>query len=310
MADGLTIAAHENQALPEGRYGHVRNWPYQDETDYRHALSVYGVHDRPEFFGTLRIEAAWLELDGVIAFGTDAPEHDEVMPVSVRKCFDPLALIPTRRTLSLQEALKLPPGQVFELQISNREYRKFPESILAFKHLERLGLGLAMSGPNCAFRQLPPGLLDLEQRHTLYLHSFADVLGELSPDIAKLHRLEELGLTSLGLTSIPDALTTLERLDTLNLDYNRLTALPGRIGEVPALRELSIEGNRFVWLPASLSKVPKLKIDHGKRALFADVRYRSQNPAPIDETLFDLSRHPELHAPSHASSTRFRKTPS
>ena len=42
--------------------------------------------------------------------------------------------------------------------------------------------------------------------------------------------------------------------------------------------------------------MPKLKIDHGKRALFADVRYRSQNPAPIDETLFDLSLHPELHA--------------
>ncbi len=296
MVDGLTIAAHEDQALPDGRYGHVRKWPYQDETDYRQALNVYGGQDRPEFFGTLRIEAGWLQLDGVIAFGTDAPEHDEVMPVSVRKCFDPLALIPPRRTLSLEQALKLPPDQVFDLQISNGEYRKFPESILVFKHLERLGFGLAMSGPDCAFRQLPPGLFDLEHLHTLYLHSFADDLGALSPDIAKLYRLEELGLTSLGLTSIPDTLTTLERLDTLSLDYNRLTALPDGIGEMPALRELSIQGNRFVSLPASLSKVPTLKIDHGKRALFTDMRYRSRNPAPIDDTLFDLSRHPELHA--------------
>ncbi len=296
MVDGLTIAAHEDQALPEGRYGHVRKWPYQDETDYRQALNVYGGQDRPEFFGTLRIEAGWLELDGVIGFGIDAPQHDEVMPVSVRKCFDPLALIPPRRTLSLEQALKLPPDQVFDLQISSGEYRKFPESILNFKHLERLGFGLAMSGPHCAFRQLPPALFDLEYLHTLYLHSFADTLGALSPDIGKLHRLEELGLTSLGLTSIPETLTTLERLDTLGLDYNHLTTLPDTIGEMPALRALSIQGNRFVTLPSSLLKVKKLQVDHGKRALFADVRYRSQNPAPIKETLFDLSRHPELHA--------------
>jgi Leucine-rich repeat (LRR) protein len=294
MVDGLTIAAHEDQALPEGRYGHVRRWPYHDERDYRQALNVYGAQDRPEFFGTLRIEAGWLELDGVIAFGTDAPEHDEVMPVAVRKCFAPLALIPPRHSLSLEDALKLPADQVFDLQISNGEYRRFPEEILAFKRLERLGFGLAMSGPQCAFRHLPPGLFDLEHLHTLYLHSFADDLGALSPEIAKLRRLEELGLTSLGLTSIPDALTTLDHLDTLGLNYNRLTKLPDAIGEMPALRELSIQGNRFVSLPASLSKVPKLKIDHGKRALFADVRYRSRNPAPVDETLFDLSRHQEL----------------
>ena len=296
MVDGLTIAAYEDQALPEGRYGHLRQWPYQDETSYRQALNVYGAQDRPEFFGTLRIEAGWLELDGVIAFGTDAPEHDEVMPVAVRKCFAPLALIPPRHTLSIEDALKLPADQVFELQISNGEYRRFPEEILAFKRLERLGFGLAMSGPQCAFRHLPPGLFELEHLHTLYLHSFADDLGALSPEIAKLRRLEELGLTSLGLTSIPDALTTLEQLDTLGLDYNRLTTLPDAIGEMPALRELSIQGNRFVSLPASLLKVPKLKIDHGKRALFSDVRYRSRNPAPVDESLFDLSRHPELEA--------------
>ena len=296
MVDGLTIAAHEDQAPPDGRYGHVRKWPYQDEADDRQALNVYGGQDRPEFFGTLRIEAGWLELDGVIAFGTDAPQHDEVMPVSVRKCFDPLALIPPRRTLSLEQALKLPPDQVFDLQISSGEYRKFHESILNFKHLERLGFGLAMSGPHCAFCQLPPGLFDLEHLHTLYLHSFADALDALSPDIGKLHRLEALGLTSLGLTSIPETLTTLERLDTLGLDYNRLTTLPDTIGEMPALRALSIQGNRFVTLPSNLLKVPKLQIYHGKRALFSDVRYRSQNPASIDETLFDLSRHPELHA--------------
>ncbi len=294
MVDGLTIAAYEDQALPEGRYGHTRNWPYQDETKYRQALNVHGGQGRPEFFGSLRIEAGWLELDGVIAFGTDAPEHDEVMPVAVRKCFDPLALIPPRSTLSLEQALKLPPDQVFDLQISNGEYRGFPESILRFKHLERLGFGLAMSGPHCAFRQLPPGLFDLKHLHTLYLDSFADAMGALPPEIAQLRQLEELGLTRLGLTSIPDALTTLERLDTLGLDYNRLTALPDAIGEMPALRELSIQGNCFVSLPASLLKVKKLQVDHGQRALFADVRYRSRNPALIDETLFDLSRHPEL----------------
>jgi Leucine-rich repeat (LRR) protein len=296
MEGGLTVAASEDQALPDAAYGHVRQWPYQDQTDDRQAINVFGGQDRPDFFGSLRIEEGWLELDGVIAFGTDVPEHDEVMPISVRKCFEPLPLIPERKQLNLQQALKLPVDQVFDLQISNGQYNGFPESILAFKHLERLGFGLAMDGQNCSFRRLPEGLFDLENLHTLYLHSFADDMGPLSEDVAKLSRLEELGLTSLGLTSIPDGLCTLERLDTLGLNYNRLTTLPEAIGEMPALRELSIQGNRFVSLPASLLKVKKVQVDHGKKGLFRDVRFRSKNVAPIDESLFDLSQHSELKA--------------
>ena len=56
MIDGLTIAAYEDQALPEGRYGRARKRPYQDEIDYRQALNVYGGQGRREFFGSLRIE--------------------------------------------------------------------------------------------------------------------------------------------------------------------------------------------------------------------------------------------------------------
>jgi uncharacterized protein YwqG len=296
MVDGFCIAAYEDQALPGGRYGHAQMWPYQDDTGCRQTLCVTGVQDRPEFFGTLRIEAGWLELDGVIAFGVNAPEYDEVMPVTIRKCFDPLALIPPRRTLSLKQALALPPDQVFELQISNGKFNEFPQEILAFNHLERLGLGIAMNGLKSTSLSLPPALFELKHLHTFYLQSFGRPLDALPPEIAQLHRLEVLSLSGLGLTNVPDVLTTLERLETLDLNYNRLFTLPHNIGEMPALRELSVEGNCFISLPASMSKVPNLRIDHAQRSLFSDVRYRSRNDAPIDLTLFDLSRYPELQA--------------
>lgn len=296
MADGLRILAPSGIALPEGRYGQTLNWPCRDEREQRCALQVYGPQDGVDFFGTLRIEAGWLVLDGAIGFGTDAPEYDEVMPVSVRKRFEPLPLIPPRRTLSLEEALALPPDDVFELQIAEADIGTLSETIRPFAKLERLGIAFHRAGPRGAPQTLPPVLFAFERLHTLYLTAYGEVFDALPPEIAALSRLEELGLSGLGLTKVSDALTSLLRLERLNLDYNRLTTLPERIGDMPGLRELSIRGNRFVSLPKNLANIPKLDVDHPKRALFQNVGYRSKNSAKIDESLFDLSRHPALSA--------------
>ncbi|TXI46372.1 MAG: DUF1963 domain-containing protein [Lysobacter sp.] len=296
MADGLRILAPSGIALPEGRYGQTLTWPYRDEREQRCALHVYGPHGGVDFFGTLRVEAGWLALEGAIGFGTDAPEYDEVMPISVRKRFEPLPLIPPRRTLSLEEALATPPDEVFELQIADARAETLSETIRPFAKLERLGIAFHRAGPCGAPQALPPVLFEFERLHTLYLTAYGEVFDALPPEIAALTRLEELGLSGLGLTKVSDALISLPRLERLNLDYNRLTTLPERIGDMPGLRELSIRGNRFVSLPKNLANIPKLDVDHPKRALFQDVGYRSKNAASIDESLFDLSRHPALGA--------------
>lgn len=296
MADGLRLLAPSGIALPEGRYGQTLTWPYRDERDERCTLQVYGPQDGVDFFGTLRVEAGWLALDGAIGFGTDAPEYDEVMPVSVRKRFEPLPLIPPRCTLSLEEALALPADEVFELQIAEADIDKLAESIRPFVRLERLGIAFRSTGPRGASRALPPVLFEFERLHTLYVTAYGDTFDTLPPGIAALTRLEELGLSGLGLIEVPDALTSLPRLERLNLDYNRLTTLPEGIGAMRGLRELSIRGNRFVSLPQSLANIPKLDVDHPKRALFQDIGYRSKSSAAIDESLFDLSCRPELRA--------------
>lgn len=296
MADGLRILAPSGIALPEGRYGQTLRWPYRDEREQRCALQVYGPQDGVDFFGTLRIEAGWLALDGAIGFGTDAPEYDEVMPVSVRKRFEPLPLIPPRRALSLEEALALPPDDVFELLVAEADIDTLAETIRPFVRLERLGIALRSASPPGTPHALPPVLFEFEHLHTLYLTAYGAAFDSLPPAIAALARLEELGLSGLGLTEVPDALTAMPRLERLNLDYNRLTTLPERIGEMRGLRELSIRGNRFVSLPKSLANVSKLGVDHPKRALFQDIGYRSKNSAAIDESSFDLSRRPELRA--------------
>ena len=48
----------------------------------------------------------------------------------------------------------------------------------------------------------------------------------------------ELGLSDLGLTTLPDSLAQLQSLQTLNVGNNQLTALPDSLAQLQSLQTL------------------------------------------------------------------------
>jgi Domain of unknown function (DUF1963)/Leucine rich repeat len=292
MVNGLTVVAYEDLALPNGAYGQTIRFPYYDDAKYLQNVHVYGAGGSPNFFGSITVDEGWITVIGLASYEDEAPDPKFAMSIEARKRFAAKPLIPIRKKLSLRQALKLPPDQVYWLSIENNDHVKsFPTEILSFKSLEELWLSASFGA---APVPLPNELFSLVNLHTLSLQWAGFTVGALSPAIEKLSKLETLRLTSNRITSLPDSLSALRSLEFLDVSYNELTRLPHCIGELPELRTLEAEGNRFESLPKTLANVRSVRVNHAYRSLFRDVTYITKNDAPVDETQFMLRERQAL----------------
>ena len=69
----------------------------------------------------------------------------------------------------------------------------------------------------------------------------------------------ELGLSDLGLTTLPDSLAQLQSLQTLYVHNNQLTALPDSLAQLRNLQVLTAYGNQLKELPGSLAQLQNLQ---------------------------------------------------
>ena len=290
MANGLTVATYEDLALPNGAYGHSVCFPYLDDAKYLQNVCVYGSQGSPNFFGTITVHEGWIAVDGLVTYESE-PDPTRAMSIEARKRFDALPLLPPRKKISLTQALKLPPHDVYCLAIENAQRLKsFPSEIFTFKNLESLCFAGDFSAQHVA---LPEALFALTQLHTLNLQWAGFTVGALSDQIAQLTKLETLRLSSNRVTTLPDSMAALTRLEYLDVSHNALTYLSDCIGELPALRTLVAEGNHFQSLPKSLVNIASVRVNHACRSLFRDVSYRRKINAPVDACQFMLHAKPD-----------------
>ena len=67
-----------------------------------------------------------------------------------------------------------------------------------------------------------------------------------------------LSLAGLGLSQLPESISSLTHLTRLDLSGNLLTELPEWLGELTALEALDLSGNRLMLLPPSLTRLSRL----------------------------------------------------
>lgn len=74
--------------------------------------------------------------------------------------------------------------------------------------------------------------------------------------------IEDLDLSNLNLTELPDEIALLSNLKTLSLNNNKLSTLPDSIGQLLQLEELQVSNNQLQTLPQSIGQLKKLKWIH------------------------------------------------
>eukprot|EP00741_Cyanophora_paradoxa_P015981 tig00000042_g15427.t1 len=77
-------------------------------------------------------------------------------------------------------------------------------------------------------------------------------------ELAKLTKLEALGLTYTRLTTLPPEIGRLTALQALGVGHNRLTALPPEIGCLKALHTLFVDNNGLAALPLEIGRLDAL----------------------------------------------------
>ncbi|WP_080239880.1 leucine-rich repeat domain-containing protein [Spirosoma rigui] len=78
--------------------------------------------------------------------------------------------------------------------------------------------------------------------------------------LRRLHRLNDLNLYSVGLTTLPRSVGRLKHLRVLDLYYNKLTLLPRQIGRLKRLEQLALSHNNLGQLPNSLARLRRLQL--------------------------------------------------
>lgn len=118
--------------------------------------------------------------------------------------------------------------EVTDLDLSARKLRCFPEQLLAFPRLRTLSL------------------------------ADNDDLGAVDARIGELTALEELDLSGLGLTELPESIGSLNNLRVLNISGNEFTALPESLGDLGRLEVLRA-AHLTCPLPASFDRLRSLR---------------------------------------------------
>src|SRR5690606_20881104 len=111
-----------------------------------------------------------------------------VVPIEIVKHLDPKPLLPERESLTLEEALKRNPLEVYHLRIDKGTFDSFPEKVLSFKNLESLWFG---GQANLNFETLPDAFYQLTRLHTVQIYGGYKhyTLKALSPKISQLTHL-------------------------------------------------------------------------------------------------------------------------
>lgn len=118
---------------------------------------------------------------------------------------------------------------VFNLDLRNMNYNRFPSEIYRYPNLKHLNL-IACKVP------------------------------ELPIDITNLLELQTLDLSDNSLKSLPSTIGQLKKLKRLILKNNQLKELPTQLANLTQLEEIDITGNPMVNLPSVLATLPNLKI--------------------------------------------------
>ena len=75
---------------------------------------------------------------------------------------------------------------------------------------------------------------------------------------AALFGSEDLYLSNLGLTSLPQSIRELRRLRHLDVSNNNLTLLPRSIGNLTRLERLDVSNNKLIFLPREIGELAEL----------------------------------------------------
>ncbi|KAL9055675.1 MAG: hypothetical protein Q9162_003401 [Coniocarpon cinnabarinum] len=124
------------------------------------------------------------------------------------------------------------------------------------------------------------------------LHLNGNSLTILPPAIGRLRKLQHLDLSGNQLHELPPELGMLVDLKTLLLFDNRLEELPLELGYLYQLDMLGIEGNPIE------SSIRTIMMEHGTKALIAELREHTQAPAIEDRETCIIS---EVKAKTDAS---------
>jgi len=151
-----------------------------------------------------------------------------------------------------------------ELNLDWHDLTELPEELGNLKQLTKLSFNKSPCGwqvrpkPKTSniLRCIPKwvyGLRDLKE-----LCFSGNSIAEISSDIAKLNKLEVLGLDENSISTIPDTISQCLNLEWLGLRSNQLRAIPESLFECTKLESLLLESNEIECIPKGLSKLESL----------------------------------------------------
>lgn len=157
-----------------------------------------------------------------------------------------------------QDLSELPPWTVSfcdakvikEVNLLGNKLKDFPEELLEFSHLERLGVGMN------SINAVPDWIGEL--RNLVWLDFTHNRISTVSDRIGELPRLASLGASDCRLTSFPISFTRLIKLRKLGIFNNLISTIPPEIGNMVYLTKLDLSGNKLATLPPEIGKLRHL----------------------------------------------------
>lgn len=282
--DYLRFCTYSDIAVPNAKYGSAI--VYSKSKTVNSDIQVYEFPGDVYFEGTILVEKGWIRVIGHLVSQDDEKQS---LPIEIVKCFEPKALLPNRKTFSLEKAKKQDPLTIYDLVINKGIFNEFPEEILAFKNLESLSF---YQGAQINFPAFPDQLGDLTSLHTFKLNSYCKIT-KFPKSISNWENMEDFSFWG-KLTEIPDVIKDWTNIRTIDLAHNELKSIPEWLCQLPTLKSLDITQNSFETLPDGIKRIPNLRLEFSKRRLFEDFTYISKNTKEIDDSLFDFTDYKEL----------------
>lgn len=101
---------------------------------------------------------------------------------------------------------------------------------------------------------------DLDARNS----SIVNVMWEIPSCILQLTTVQELHLSSVQLSSLPEEIGNLACLEILNLSHNKVYKLPKSVTKLTSLKELNVSHNHLLELPVKIGSLYNLTILHAQ----------------------------------------------
>ena len=144
------------------------------------------------------------------------------------------------------------------LSLEGNQFTDIPSELLQLRNLEYLGIGLVN------LSAVPPGLPEMLNLRRLRLSSDWRS-GPLSVDVqplTKMRFLKDLGLSGIGLKSLPDGFSEFTDLEFLSLRDNQLTTVPDWISRFTSLDLLDLANNNLTVFPPAILNLLNLRTLH------------------------------------------------